>query len=299
MRKIYCLVIAAILGAGCTDSSDGSSSSITEVGDAPTDSSEVDLSSNRHSSTTVSSASISSSSVQESSSSYRRWITNHLLDELIDFDVPVCRGFSWYGYAHDTVVVGCNNDIPEESRYWFPVDDNSDGGKSKVIFHDGMEYTKENYVSIIETCEGFCADFVLNQDTLPYKPYVGAAFYVAGTDADGQPILADVSRAGGICITYTSTASAVLELGFNDEIDEAIGYDYPYVYLPKRETAQEVCTSWAGFKQAGWGKAKVTGDDASLNLSTIRFKIQQADSTTGSFNVIAVSGLPCCADPPH
>ena len=240
MRKIYCLVIAAILGAGCTDSSDGSSSSITEVGDAPTNSSVVDLSSNSLSSSTESSASISSSSVQESSSSYRRWITNHLLDELIDFDVPVCRYFSWYGYAHDTVVVGCNNDIPEESRYWFPVDDNFDGGKSKVIFHDGMEYTKENYVSIIETCEGFCANFVLNQDTLPYKPYVGAAFYVAGTDADGQPILADVSRAGGICITYTSTASAVLELGFNDEIDEAIGYDYPFVSLPKSETAQEV-----------------------------------------------------------
>ena len=299
MRKFYCLVIAVALIAGCTDSSDGSSSSITEVGDAPTNSSVVDLSSNSLSSSTESSASISSSSVQESSSSYRRWITNHLLDELIDFDVPVCRYFSWYGYALDTVVVGCNNDIPEESRYWFPVDDNSDGGKSKVIFHDGMEYTKENYVSIIETCEGFCADFVLNQDTLPYKPYVGAAFYVAGTDADGQPILADVSRAGGICITYTSTASAVLELGFNDEIDEAIGYDYPFVSLPKSETAQEVCTSWAGFKQAGWGKAKVTGDDASLNLSTIRFKIQQADSTTGSFNVIAVSGIPCCADPPH
>ena len=289
MRKFYCLVIAVALIAGCTDSSDGSSSSITEVGDAPTNSSVVDLSSN----------SLSSSSVQESSSSYRRRITNHLLDELIDFDIPVCTAFRWYGYALDTVVGGCNNDAPEESRYWFPIDDNSDGGKSKVIFHDGMEYTKENYVSIIETCEGFCADFVLNQDTLPYKPYVGAAFYVAGTDADGQPILADVSRAGGICITYTSTASAVLELGFNDEIDEAIGYDYPYVSLPKSETADEVCTTWGKFKQAGWGKGKVTGDDASLNLSTIRFKIQQADSTTGSFNVIAVRGFSCCADPPH
>ena len=299
MRKFYCLVIAVALIAGCTDSSDGSSSSITEVGDAPTNSSVVDLSSNSLSSSTESSASISSSSVQESSSSYRRWITNHLLDELIDFDVPVCGYFSWAGYAHDTVVVGCNNDIPEESRYWFPVDDNSVGGKSKVIFPNGMEYTKENYVSIIETCEGFCANFVLNQDTLPYKPYVGAAFHVAGTDADGQPILADVSRAGGICITYTSTASAVLELGFNDEIDEAIGEDFPFVSLPKSETANEVCTTWGKFKQAGWGKGKVTGDDASLNLSTIRFKIQQADSTTGSFNVIAVRGIPCCADPPH
>jgi hypothetical protein len=126
---------------------------------------------------------------------------------------------------------------------------------------------------------------------LTYKPFVGVGFNVAGTATatGGAATTANASAWGGICITYTTNVSAVLELGLGDDKDAAIGYDQPIVRLPKSASPNQVCTAWSGFEQAGWGRGRVTGAEAGAALATVKFKIQAADGTEGDFNIVSIS----------
>ncbi len=200
---------------------------------------------------------------------------------------------TWEGYIGEYYVnTGADNGT-ETAGYWYTFDDSMDGGNSRIewpvaLGNDYYEYALD---PVIDECGGVCGKFILDAGTLVYKPFVGVAFNVAGeADADGSSIdVADVSAWGGICITYTVDVNAVLELSMGDEMDGALlGYDIPFVTLSKSETGDEVCKSWAQFKQAGWGKAKITGDEIAKSLGAVRFKIQAAGGTVGNFNIMAV-----------
>ncbi len=205
--------------------------------------------------------------------------------------------FRWDGPAGEYWVdTGLDNGT-ETSGYWFPFDDHVDGGLSTIIWPValGNEYSEDALDPVIDACGGVCGTFKLDIGSLVYKPFVGVAFNVAGMkSALGDPLkdadVADVSAWRGICITYTSDVPPVLELSMGEKKDSAlVAYDIPFASLPKSTTANEVCNSWAQFKQAGWGTGKISGDSIATTLATIRFKIQAADSTTGSFNIISVS----------
>ena len=205
--------------------------------------------------------------------------------------------FRWNGPAGEYWVdTGLDNGT-ETSGYWFPFDDHVDGGLSTIIWPValGNEYSEDALDPVIDACGGVCGTFELDIGSLVYKPFVGVAFNVAGTkSALGDPLkdadVADASAWRGICITYTSDVPPVLELSMGEKKDSAlVAYDIPFASLPRSTTANEVCKSWAQFKQAGWGTGKISGDSIATTLATIRFKIQAADSTTGSFNIISVS----------
>jgi hypothetical protein len=93
---------------------------------------------------------------------------------------------------------------------------------------------------------------------------------------------------GGVCIAYSVDVGASLEMGLGDAEDKALGYDNPFVTLAKSATGTVKEFAWSGFKQAGWGEGKITGDEAAAKLVALKFKIQAKDGTSGEFNIMAI-----------
>jgi len=208
--------------------------------------------------------------------------------------VGVASAFKWTGteYRVDT---GFDNGT-DTYGYWYSYNDKADGGLSTITWPVeklGNEYSSDALDPVIDECGGVCGDFSLDEGTLEYKPFVGLGFNISGTEttSGGSATPENATAWGGICITYTVSVSASLELGLGDTKDAAIGYDNPYTTLPKSETADEVCTAWDKFKQAGWGTGKVTGAEAGAALASIKFKIQAATGTTGKFNISGVRSV--------
>ena len=204
---------------------------------------------------------------------------------------------TWNGaegiYKIDTELDAAN----ENGGYWFTYGDDSDGGLSKVEWPvaPGNEYSDDALDPIIDHCGGVCGTFTLSKGTLTYDPFVGIGFNLAGVpEGSTAADQADASAMGGVCITYTVDVSASLEMGLGDTDDAALGYDNPAASLPKAATATTKDFTWANFKQAGWGKGKITGDEAAAKLAALKFKIQAKDGTTGQFNVMTIGASGGC-----
>lgn len=190
----------------------------------------------------------------------------------------------------------------DKSGYWFTYGDDADGGASKVTWPTalGNEYSTDALDPVIDECGGVCGTFSLDKGTLTYNPFVGIGFNIAGSDdADSDVMVsADATAMGGICITYSVDAAASLEMGLGDAGDKEIGYDNPFVSLPKATSATMKTFEWSKFKQAGWGSGKISGTEAAAKLVALKFKIQAASGTSGAFNIMAFGALAgnCPAD---
>lgn len=195
---------------------------------------------------------------------------------------------TWYGDAGEYKVTTGFGDGSEsdESGYWYNYADDADGGASKVTWPVaiGNDYSDDALDPVIDHCKGVCGTFTLSKGTLTYKPFVGIGFNLV----DGSQSPADASAWGGVCITYTVDAQATLEMGLGDAGDAEIGFDNPFVTLPKSSTASTLNKAWSDFKQVGWGTGKITGSEAAAKLAAIKFKIQAADGTTGNFNIMSI-----------
>lgn len=172
--------------------------------------------------------------------------------------------------------------------------DSAEGGLSTITWPVplGNEYTNDAIDPVIDECGGICGTFNLNQGSMDHKPYAGVGFNLAGKDA----LPADATGMWGICITYTSDATVVVELVLDKEKEAAIDHDHPYFSLPKSSSDQDVCFSTDSLRQAGWG-TPISIDEALKSVVSIQFKIQAADSTTGKFNIIRIIGNPIGACP--
>jgi hypothetical protein len=191
------------------------------------------------------------------------------------------------------VDTGIQNEMKKQG-YWFSYDDNKDGGASKVVWptEKGNEYDKNALDPIITQCQGVCGTAVLDAGTLTYKPFVGIGINVVGETSatDPTPAAGDASAWGGVCIAYSTTATATLELGLGDAGDKDIAYDNPFKSLPKGEK-KVMDIAWSEFEQAGWGvnnggKA-ITGTEAAGKLVALKFKIQD-EAGSYSFNIMSI-----------
>ena len=286
-KKLFLFLGLSIFFAACGD--DNSSSAATEQDESITSSSALPESSSEQLSSS-SSATESSSSTAESSndgdeSSSSADVSSS--SELLNLSVT---GLTWAGDASEYTI---NTGIAEAE--WYMFNDSAEGGLSTITWPVplGNDYTNDSFDPVIDECGGVCGTFNLNQGSMDHKPYVGVGFNLAGRAASEV----DATAWGGICITYTSDVTVALLLGLSDEKEYAIGYDNPFVTLPKASAATEVCTAWEKFKQAGWGTGKVTGDEAAAALVAVKFKIQADDSTTGKFSITGIRSIPCCAIP--
>ncbi|OWV14456.1 hypothetical protein [Fibrobacter sp. UWB5] len=201
---------------------------------------------------------------------------------------------TWYGTESVYRIETGFDNGSETSGYWFAYGDDADGGASRIIWPvpPGNEYDENAFDPIIDHCGGICGTYYLDHGgNLVYDPFVGVGFSLAGYDNNGIITVVDASSMGGIRITYTSDAPAVLELGMGDYMDQKVGYDVPFVTLPKATAPTTKVFTWADFKQAGWGSGKITGEEAATMLAVIKFKIQSKSGSTGSFNIMAIGAF--------
>lgn len=197
---------------------------------------------------------------------------------------------TWYGPDGVFQIETGFDNGSETSGYWFYYTDDADGGMSQIFWPAplGNEYSELAFDAVIETCNGLCGTVALNQGTLTYDPFVGVGFLIAGTDGEGNVQVTDATAMGGIEVTYTSEVAISVEMGLSSEMDVYLGYDLPFASLPKASTVNTVRIPWSKFKQAGWGRVPMSGEEAATMLGSIKFKVQGRDGVLASFNIIAV-----------
>lgn len=181
----------------------------------------------------------------------------------------------------------------ETSGYWFIFSDDADGGSSRIIWpvDQGNYYSDDALDPIIDVCGGLCGSYELSKGTLDYDPFVGVGFNVAGEDVDGSITAADASDWGGICLSYASSHPVTVELGLTYEKEREYEWDLPIYTLPKSTTGSIKCIPWDNFKPMGWGSKTIRGEEASKQLASIRFKIQNRDKSKGTFNFMSIGKL--------
>ena len=187
----------------------------------------------------------------------------------------------------------------ETSGYWFSYADDANGGKSKIDWpvERGNEYSPDAFDPVIDYCGGICGTYTLDKGTLEYDPYVGVGFSIAGTkDDSSEPVPADASGWGGVCVTYTADNAAYLILDLGTAKNTELADDKPRVAIPESSNLQERCFAWSEFEQAGWGVSRggttISGYKASKILVYLNFEIQASDGSTGNFKITRVRNFP-------
>ena len=201
----------------------------------------------------------------------------------------------------------------ETAGYWFEFNDSRDSGHSKVQWPvpKGEEYDKTSLQPVVDFCHGICGHIVLSTEDTTYAPFAGVGFNVVGETSatDSTPAAGNATAWGGICIRYSSTLPATLELSLGEDIDKALNYDTPVVELPESKDSTtkghpwdsyDGTTKgfpWESFAQAGFGEGdKITGPEAAAKLVAIKFKVQAKESTEGDFYISQIGPLGAC---PH
>lgn len=187
-----------------------------------------------------------------------------------------------------TVNTGLDNGS-QTSGFWYTVDDNAEGGLSKVVWpvEPGNDYDPNALDPVIGHCDGVCGTVVLDVGTMvgDYS-YAGVAFNIAGVNEVNDAEAANASSWGGICVTYMTDRQMMLKMGMENDVTVSLEYDEPYLTLPKSAIASEKCFSWSSFKQGGWGREKITGDEASAILANLKFLISGNYDDSVKFNII-------------
>ena len=180
------IIVASFAFTACSDSNPSS----------PIANNSAETSSSSESSPTSSSELLSGSEISASSSSSAQSTTQ--------------TGFqTWHGTDKAQRINTGYDAGTGTSGYWYEVNDNSDGGLSKVVWGDATT----------DQCEGICGTIVLDRGTMSYSPFVAVAFDLAGKNAQGERVAIDATDMGGICITYTSDYAPLLELGLDEKQD--------------------------------------------------------------------------------
>ena len=196
----------------------------------------------------------------------------------------------WIGSVADAtkpakVQTGLDNET-QTAGYWYVLNDNSDGGLSKVVLGKTPLTT-----NIPPACGGICGVAELNEGSLIYDPWVMIGFDIVGQTSANDPTLVteDVSAWEGVCLTYKSEVAAELLLGLGN-YDVAINFANPEVSLPATHAtdSKKICVRWSEFKQPKWtATIKITGEEAAKQLASLNFRIQRS-SGEYKFNICAV-----------
>jgi len=219
---------------------------------------------------------------------------------LIAAHCAVSTAMAFEAWTGDTEFINTSLDNGlETSGYWYTYNDNKEGGQSKIILptqtqaYEGTDYILDD---VILSCNGVCGEAVLTKGSLTYNPYVGVAFNVVGESSptDRTPAAGDASAWEGLCITYTSEAAPLLELGLG-AFDQKIDYANPSASLPKSGAPKTKQLAWSDFTQPSWykGETKISGPEAAKQLVSIRFKIQEQEGNY-SFRITKIDAYSNC-----
>ena len=268
-------ILATFLGA-CSDDST-SSSSENEIQSSATDSAGAG---NSSSSIEPTSSAESSSSMLEGSSSSAGAALSHASEGVL---------FSWVGADDGSrAITGLDNGT-ETSGYWYWYNDKADGGNSRIEWPIEVEYEGDMLKPVIEACQGICGKFTLDQGDSEEEPFVEFGFNLAGTETlyGGSATPADISAWGGICVAYSSTTDIELYLSYGDNIDAAMGYDFPYVTFSASTEETVNCARWKQFSR-GWGMDPHM-EELVKKAAAVKLRFHGKSGTTGEFNIMSVS----------
>ncbi|WP_294960273.1 hypothetical protein [uncultured Fibrobacter sp.] len=268
-------ILATFLGA-CSDDST-SSSSENEIQSSATDSAGAG---NSSSSIEPTSSAESSSSMLEGSSSSAGAALSHASEGVL---------FSWVGADDGSrAITGLDNGT-ETSGYWYWYNDKADGGNSRIEWPIEVEYEGDMLKPVIEACQGICGKFTLDQGDSEEEPFVEFGFNLAGTETlyGGSATTVDITAWGGLCVAYSSTTDIELYLSYGDNIDAAMGYDFPYVTFSASTEETVNCARWKQFSR-GWGMDPHM-EELVKKAASVQFRIQGKSGTTGEFNIMSVS----------
>lgn len=264
-------------------SSDESIMSSSSSGDEPASSSSSSAKSSSSDApnpvTESSSAKSSSSSAERSSSSVKSSSSGK----------NVYSSFLWDG---TTDIVGrVETGSPEEtSGYWFNYSDDYEGGSSRFTFPPDVEPdTYDNFFGpLVEAYAGIKASVTLG-DGYEY-PYVGLGFNVWSENQEGV----DVSKWGGICLSYQSTIPFVIELGVEDEAT-ITAYEKYRASVPESKFVTTIDFPWSKFKtrERDWLAPSI--EDVLKKVAAIKLKFEGEAGTTGDIRIQKLGSLGKCA----
>ena len=200
-----------------------------------------------------------------------------------------CDGFSWFGVDDEPRIDTECDAGGNTSGIWFSYTDSTDRGESVlnwVVRNQFSDHDPE-----FEDCYGVCGKYTLNKGSLYYDPYVGVGFNLGGTDNEGNLVPVDATSMKQVCIEFSSTHAATLEMGLTDELEERVGYGVPAYDLGKSTTGKSVCIPWSKFAQPAWVKSSqtISTEEAVKSLVSFRFRIQAKDGSEGEFNIRSVN----------
>lgn len=177
------------------------------------------------------------------------------------------------------------NDSVGESENWqthsitFPV--------SRGNSYDGDDFLG----AVIDYCGGMCGFIVFESYFGEDVSFTALEYYIAGVDENNVPIAMDVSDWDGICVSYTSDFSLVVELGLGDSLNAILNDDLPQVNLGVSGNGKVVtrCAEWSEFKQMD--STNLSGKDASTQLVSIRFSFQGHPGAEGFIDIKSFGSL--------
>lgn len=176
----------------------------------------------------------------------------------------------------------------EDGGYWWTYTDEGSDGLSSLMWPVGVD--RYNFEPLINYCKGFCGSYALDVGGMEFSPFVGVV--ISLTSNTDMAEAADVSDWGGLCVSYMSTYSMEVLLGFGSKNDEDLfNYDVPRATFGKTDVnGKTECIPWSKFKQVGWGgAATITGPEASHKLVNIKFEFQGQTGSFGDFNIIRIT----------
>ena len=267
-------ILATFLGA-CSDDST-SSSSENEIQSSATDSTGAGNSS----SIEPTSSAESSSSTPESSSSSSGAALSHASEGVL---------FLWTGADDGSrAITGLDNGT-ETSGYWYWYADWAENGRSDIEWPIEEAEEGDLLKPIIDVCQGLCGKITLDQGDSEEEPYVVLGFNIAGTELPngGSATTVDITAWEGLCAAYSSTTDIELFVSYGDDIDAAMGYDFPYVTLPSSIEKTVKCARWQQFSR-GWGMDSHM-EELVKKAAAVKLRFHGKSGTTGEFKIMSVS----------
>jgi predicted RNA-binding protein with PUA-like domain len=196
-----------------------------------------------------------------------------------------CGGFVWGGYDDYRIDTECDAG-GNTSGIWFSYTDSTDKGESVLTWAVRNEFS--DYDPEFEDCYGVCGKYTLDKGRLDYDPFVGVGFNLGGTDEDGNLTAVDATGMQQICIDFSSTHAAIMEMGLTDELEKRLGYALPAYDLGKSATGKSVCIPWKKFAQPSWAEVHISAEEAVKALVSLRIRVQAKTGSAGILNITNV-----------
>lgn len=175
------------------------------------------------------------------------------------------------------------NDGTGEYGFWYTYTDEVDGGNSYFEWPAGFDSYGSFETPSRDTYGALKGSFVMSR--VYVYPYGGLAFNIGGSLQKGY----NIAGWGGMCVTYTSTMSILVEIKPENE-GKVTDYDNPVGLLKPAATKTTVDLPWNKFDQQGWGKVRVATSTVVADAATIALKFQSGTD----FEIYAIGILGTC-----